>query len=181
MSTPPTGPLGVLLSKGDLLVTLASRLLARFGIGAEGEFLRVRAAAAEGMAWEDIEASLGYQLTFGANFPNNNFERWHHVHGEATSSNASGLDPTSEQLAAKAGTLTRIAWNTDTAVGGVTPTQYIIYVNSIANTTVSLTGASGVISSLSITIALGDRVAVSYDPANGGMQPGNSNINLMME
>jgi hypothetical protein len=176
MGTPPTGDLGILEAKGDLPALDGNLDVERHPVGVEGSVLRSRAASPTGLAWENIEGGIGYVLGFGARFPAVSAQgRWHHAHGEGSSSNATVLDATAQLTAPKTGTIRRIAWSTD---GADATTQYEIFVNGLAAGTVNLTGASGADATLAIAIAAGDLVTLQY---LNGTPPGGSVCDLFVE
>jgi hypothetical protein len=172
------GPFGLLSALGGLLTrTTAGKVIER-SAGADGTFLRSRPAdpSGTGLAYENVEGGIGYVLGFGARFPALSAQgRWHHAHGEASSSNATVLDATAQLTAPKTGTIRRLAWNTDSADA---TTQYEIFINGLAAGTVNLTGASGVDATLALAITAGDLVTIQY---LNGTPPGGSVADMFVE
>ena len=106
-------------------------------------------------------AGLGYPLHYGANFQNaaqqGNYCR---ANGEGDSNNNNSLTPITQQAAPKDGTITRFAWDSETADA---TTVFKVLVNGLVVETITLTGVAGALANLSSPVVAGDTISVEYD------------------
>jgi hypothetical protein len=167
---------------------------ARLPKGGDGAFLRPKASSPTGvdLEWEDGDtiAGIGYTIIFGARFPALSARgRYHHAHGEASSSNATSVDETASLTVAKDATITRMAYRTESADN---TTQYhIVVLSSVGvvqtSTQVDLTAQNGVVTGLSIALLAGQQIAVRYGfddgegTVTGGTPPGGSTVDVFCD
>jgi hypothetical protein len=116
--TKRVGPLGVLSATGALLYRKADGTVTTVEPGAEEDYF-VLVDDGGGNPVPDWRSSdqlpgIGYTLSFGARFPAVSAQnRFHHAHGEASSSNSTTLDETAELTAPKAGIIARMGYRVE--------------------------------------------------------------------
>lgn len=120
--------------------------------------------------------TVGYLLNFGGIAAGGDTGKHFEVEGESNASTVGALDQRVEAVIPKTATLKHLGWNSASASA---TTVVKVIKNSVVVATITLTGTSGVDTSLSIDFTEGtDKVAVEYD---AGTAPGETSINLYFE
>lgn len=85
------------------------------------------------------------------------------------------LNAENELISSINGSITQLAWMSDTATDGLNPTKFKVWINGVAGADIPLTGPYGSIAITPVPIVIGDRIALEYCD---GPHPGKTTVQL---